>query len=226
MAKLSRTTGDPRSCPTHKRRNRRLRRRVLVAALLAAVCWALFAVALRQPRHDRDWEFGFEELPSVTIVGEQVSIRPSYDTLDPDDIGKSDCANPGIVKADYGIEDGTSPSAERGESCDTLAVPYTFAQVGEFEISMTVTSNEDEKAVASMILTVVDANAPETDDGGFTITADPMVAGIGQIVTFIGDCKTTKKVEWCESGEVKTMSCGSGKHCGWNNQGGYYDCVR
>lgn len=74
MAKLSRTTGDPRSCPTHKRRNRRLRRRVLVAALLAAVCWALFAVALRQPRHDRDWEFGFEELPSVTIVGEQVSI--------------------------------------------------------------------------------------------------------------------------------------------------------
>ncbi len=125
-------------------------------------------------------------------VGEPVQVRPSYDTLDPDDIGKSDCTNPGIVKADYGIENGESPSADRGETCDTLAVPYTFNQVGDFEISMTVTSNENEKAVASMILTVVDANAPETDDGGFTITADPMVAGIGQLVTFVGDCKTTQ----------------------------------
>ncbi len=125
-------------------------------------------------------------------VGQPVSIRPSYDTLDPDDIGKSDCANPGIVRADYGIEEGGSPNADRGDTCGTLAVPYTFDQVGEFEVSMTVTSNENEKAVASMILTVVDANAPESDDGGFTITADPMLAGIGQLVTFIGDCKTTK----------------------------------
>lgn len=45
-------------------------------------------------------------------------------------------------------------------------------------------------------------------------------------VTYEGECATTKKVEWCEGGEVRTMSCGSGKHCGWNSQGGYYDCVR
>lgn len=125
-------------------------------------------------------------------VNQPVQIRPSYDTLDPDDIGKSNCANPGIVRADYGIQDGDSPTKERGDTCDSLAVPYTFTEVGDFEISMIVTSNENEKAVASMILTVIDANAPETDDGGFTITADPMIAGKGQIVTFVGDCKTTK----------------------------------
>lgn len=45
-------------------------------------------------------------------------------------------------------------------------------------------------------------------------------------VTYEGECTTTRKVTWCEGGEVKTMSCGSGKRCGWNQQGGYYDCVR
>lgn len=45
-------------------------------------------------------------------------------------------------------------------------------------------------------------------------------------VTYEGDCKTSKKVEWCEGGEVKTMSCSGSKKCGWNASAGYYDCVR
>ncbi len=45
-------------------------------------------------------------------------------------------------------------------------------------------------------------------------------------LTYQGECSTTKKVSWCEGGEVRSMTCGTGKRCGWNGQGGYYDCVK
>jgi hypothetical protein len=45
-------------------------------------------------------------------------------------------------------------------------------------------------------------------------------------ITYEGECTSSKKVTWCEGGEVKTMSCSGRKRCGWNAQGGYYDCVR
>lgn len=45
-------------------------------------------------------------------------------------------------------------------------------------------------------------------------------------VTYEGECAGSRKVQWCEGGEVKSMSCTGSKRCGWNQQGGYYDCVR
>jgi hypothetical protein len=45
-------------------------------------------------------------------------------------------------------------------------------------------------------------------------------------VTYEGECETSKRVAWCEDGEVKTMQCTGNKRCGWNSSAGYYDCVR
>jgi len=124
-------------------------------------------------------------------VNQPVQVRPSYDTVDPDYIGKSNCANPGITRADYDIGHQATPTAQRTQGCEDLAVPYTFTQPGDYQVSMVVTSQDNQQATASMTLHVVDANTPLTDNGGFTITADPLLSSIGQPVTFIGYCQTS-----------------------------------
>lgn len=127
-------------------------------------------------------------------VNSPVSVKPSYDTLDPDDIGISQCTNPGIVKSEYTLDYQNNLAAVRTNGCETLAVPYTFTRTGEFEISMIVTSNENETAIASMTIVVVGENESLTaGDDGLVISADPMVAGKGQIITFTGSCGLKKK---------------------------------
>jgi hypothetical protein len=50
--------------------------RYVAAAVITAIAWWLVAVfVLRQPSHDRDWEFGFERLPSVTVEDGVLSVR-------------------------------------------------------------------------------------------------------------------------------------------------------
>lgn len=45
-------------------------------------------------------------------------------------------------------------------------------------------------------------------------------------ITFQGGCRDASTVEWCEGGEVRTMSCTDGALCGYRSEhGGYYDCV-
>jgi hypothetical protein len=129
----------------------------------------------------------------IVKVNSPVTIKPSYDTVDPDDIGVSQCTNPGIVKADYELDSQKVLKAERLNGCETLSVPHVFTRTGEYEISMVVTSNENETAVASMMITVVAENSNMTvEDGGLTISADPMVASKGQVVTFTGSCGLRK----------------------------------
>jgi PKD repeat protein len=130
-------------------------------------------------------------------VNEPTIIRPSTDTLDPDDIGKSDCTNPGIVKATYQIAQEASPAVDRGVRCEPLSTPYTFKTEGVYVISMTVTSNEGETAVASMTLRVVNEQN-QNDFGGFTITANPLLAKVNQNIQFEGICTTpaAKVIRW------------------------------
>ena len=126
-------------------------------------------------------------------VGQPVTIRPSSDTADVDDIGKSSCVNPGIVKANYQI-DNTSPTVDRDGGCKDLGVPHTFTQTGDIVISMIVTTNENETATAKMTVTVINTNESMTStDGGFTIRAYPMIGTINQEITFIGNCYTTSR---------------------------------
>jgi hypothetical protein len=126
-------------------------------------------------------------------VNEPVDIRPSLDTVDPDDIGVSNCVNPGIVKAEYEIgEGGEKRIAERSRGCEPLSVPYVFTATGDYLISMLVTSNENEPAWATMTLRVFEGDTPPPEDGGFTIRAQPMLTGIGQVVTFWGTCTLGK----------------------------------
>lgn len=131
-------------------------------------------------------------------VNRPVEIRPTVDTVDPDDIGVSSCANPGIVKADYDVAGEAKPTAERKLGCETLGVPYTFTKPGDYKIDMVVTSNENETAFASMTLRVVDENAPLGKDGGFTIQAIPMLVKVGQDVDFSGFCRTevAHTIDW------------------------------
>lgn len=130
-------------------------------------------------------------------VNHPVTIRPTADTVDPDDIGKTQCANPGIVTADYTVES-NKPSASRPLGCESLGVPYTFTKTGEYTVDMLVTSNENETAFASMTVLVLSETAPLNNDGGFTIQAIPMLAKAGEEVGFYGFCQTKKAhtVSW------------------------------
>lgn len=147
-------------------------------------------------------------------VNSPVTIKPTWDTLDPDDIGRSQCTNPGIIRAAYNLDAGATPAAERAGGCETLAVPHVFTRTGEYEISLVVTSNEDETAFASMTIVVIDETAPlESVDGGLKISADPMVAGKGQVITFTAACGLKKKhtVTW-NFGDGKTATGAIVKH--------------
>jgi len=128
------------------------------------------------------------------LVNKPVLIQPTASTVDPDDIGVSSCRNPGIVEADYKIGE-LSKEESRAETCDSLSVAHTFTQTGEYTITMDVLSNESESASASMVIQVVntlDANA------GFTIVANPMLAGTNQEIKFYGYCVTLTKnfIKW------------------------------
>lgn len=130
-------------------------------------------------------------------VNEPTIIRPSADTLDPDDLGLSECTNPGIAKAAYQIAEEASPVVDRGDRCEALSTPYTFKTEGVYLISMTVTSNEGETAMATMTLRVVGESNPD-GFGGFTITAIPLLAKVNQKIDFEGICTTpsAKVIRW------------------------------
>ncbi len=148
-------------------------------------------------------------------ANQEVLIRPSIGTADPDDIGLSTACkyNPGIVRADYdlGIENKKLTSAR--SACEDLGVKYTFAKAGDYTLTMVVTSNDNENATSSMVLVVVDENTSLDDvDGGFIIHAHPMIVLIGTSITFEGRCDTIyeNKITWnfadSKSGEGKTIA--------------------
>ncbi len=154
-------------------------------------------------------------------VQEPTQIRPTADTVDPDDIGKSQCPNPGIFRAQYQIGTEASPEVNRGAACDELGVPYSFKTPGDYLITMTVTTEEGETAIASMTLHVVAANAPLDEDGGFMIKANPLIVGIGQEVNLNGICTTKKAhtISW-QYGDGETGEGASTKHA-YGKKGSY-----
>lgn len=132
-------------------------------------------------------------------INENVEIRPSLDTVDPDDVGVVSCVNPGIIKAEYDIGmGGDKRIAERQRGCEPLGVPYRFTTPGSYEISLIVTSNENETAWATMTVLVFDGNTPPANQGGFTIQAHPLLVGIGEAVNFWGTCTLgqTQVINW------------------------------
>lgn len=121
-------------------------------------------------------------------VNQQVNFRPSWDTLDPDYLGRTSCVNAGIAKASYDLGDEAHPVVERGSECLSLTTDFGFQRPGDYLIKLTVTSLDQQTAYASMILTVLAPEAPITDAGGFTIKADTLLPTKGQVVTFTGRC--------------------------------------
>ncbi len=131
-------------------------------------------------------------------VGVPTTIRPTADSLDPDYIGQTSCANPGLILAEYGIQGEASPKAERKDGCETPGVPYTFTKAGEYEITLRVVSQDKEDAEASMILSVIDGVNPSANQNYFKISANPLVQVKGGNITFTASCYLGEsyKVTW------------------------------
>ncbi len=131
-------------------------------------------------------------------VGVPTLLRPTSDSLDPDYIDSSACANPGLVVAEYAVAGEGSPRAERKEGCETLGVPYTFSKAGEIEIGLRVVSKDQEDAEASMILSVIDGSTPNDHLDYFRISADPLVQAKGSNINFTASCYLGEsfKVTW------------------------------
>jgi hypothetical protein len=130
---------------------------------------------------------------SVTWIyaGGRVDIRPSVDSLDPDYIDKDKCENPGLIGTDYDLGNNTKPTVTRDSNCSSLGtIGQVFNTPGEYLISMTVKSKDNEQATASMTLRVVEKSIPSDQvEGGFTIHAKPILVALNQPVTFTGICE-------------------------------------
>lgn len=134
-------------------------------------------------------------------INESVIIRPSEDTMDPDDLLNPDCGqNPGIVKVEYKIGDIESTEINRSPgNCEDLGFEYNFKKPGEYPIYMKVTSNENETADAQMILKVIDPSKDNSnEDLGFYIVVKPLIIEEGEGITAQAFCKTVKAntIEW------------------------------
>lgn len=74
-------------------RRRRVGRYVAAPIIAVVTWWAVAVFILRQPSHDRDWEFGFERLPSVTVDAGVLSVRDLRDYR----LGQDGVVRPGFV---------------------------------------------------------------------------------------------------------------------------------
>jgi hypothetical protein len=154
-------------------------------------------------------------------AGSKFVIRPSESTMDPDDKDIKDCRNPGITNAAYTPgQDGEKIASRSANGCETLEVEHTFDLPGMYEISMTVTSNENETASSKMILQVTPADS--TDDlteGGFVVTANPLISEVGENIKFIGDCTGGTKISW----DYRDQTSGTGSETlkAYNTPGQY-----
>jgi hypothetical protein len=93
-------------------------------------------------------------ISAVFAASEPVTIRPASTTADPDDVGKSQCVNPGITKITYALGDGRTMVADRPKACENPAVTAVYNTVGSFTITMTVTTAENETASATTVIQV------------------------------------------------------------------------
>ena len=139
-------------------------------------------------------------------AGSTFVIRPTESTMDPDDRDNKDCRNPGITKATYKPgQDGEKISSRSG--CEKLDIEHSFAVPGMYEISMTVTSNENESASSKMMLEVTPSDSPEDQtEGGFVVTATPLISEVGEPITFKSDCTGGVKITW----DYRDQSTGEG----------------
>ena len=132
-------------------------------------------------------------------VGQVVSLRPSADTLDPDDIGRSDCSHPGVVAASYDVVNLPGIDVRREVGCESLDVETKFDRPGTYVVTLEVTDNDGEQASSTMTLVVVPNTEPVTSvPGGFTIVAKPLLVELGEPVSLEGFCELSppQEITW------------------------------
>ncbi len=126
----------------------------------------------------------------VVKTNQGVVFRPSADTVDPDYVGKSPCANPGINSAEYQISiDGQRVASTRQRGCEPLEVPYAFAKIGAQKVTLKVVSADGETATASQTLRVTDDDpCCSVPAPAVLVTAAPMVAYPGEPIKAQAKC--------------------------------------
>ncbi|MEY4630420.1 MAG: hypothetical protein RIQ81_540, partial [Pseudomonadota bacterium] len=114
----------------------------------------------------------------VTRTGTGLTFRPSVDTVDPDYMGKSPCANPGINSGEYQISiDGRVVSSQRDRGCEPLEVNYSFANIGAQVVTLKVVSADGETASSSQVVRVVNTDpCCSVTEPAIAVTAAPLVA--------------------------------------------------
>lgn len=130
-----------------------------------------------------------------TYVGNTLEVKPTLDTLDADYLGKSTCENPGIIEATYDLGNGSKPVVSRTDCASLATKTVTYAQPGDYVITMQVKSQDNELAWASMTLRVVAKGTSRDEiEGGFNVYAKPMIANINSPITFTGICELKGKL--------------------------------
>jgi len=154
-------------------------------------------------------------------AGSTFIIRPSESTMDPDYRDIKDCRNPGIVKAVYTPgPDGQKTSSRSNTGCETLEVEHSFDIPGMYEIGMTVTSNDNESASSKMMLEVTPADGPDDQtQGGFVVTATPLIVEVGEHISFKGDCTGGTTISW--DYRDQTSGVGTETQKAYNSPGQY-----
>jgi hypothetical protein len=155
------------------------------------------------------------KLIGVVKTNQGLTFRPSADTVDPDYVGKSPCANPGITNAEYQISiDGQKVASARQRGCEPLEVPYSFVRTGAQVVSLKVTSADGETANASQTVRVVD-NDPccSVPAPAVLVTAAPLVAYPNELVKTQAKCLATEAgtVSW-KFGDGATALGGTSSH--------------
>ena len=155
------------------------------------------------------------KLIGVVRTNQGLVFRPSADTVDPDYVGKSPCANPGITNAEYQISiDGQRVASARQRGCEPLEVPYSFVKIGAQVVSLKVISADGETATASQTVRVVD-NDPccAVPAPAVLVTAAPLVAYPGELVKTQAKCLATEAgtISW-KFGDGATAMGGTSSH--------------
>lgn len=145
----------------------------------------------------------------VTRTGTGLTFRPSVDTVDPDYMGKSPCANPGINSAEYQISiDGRVVSSQRDSGCEPLEVSYSFANIGAQTVTLKVVSADGETASSSQVVRVVNTDpCCSVPEPAIIVTAAPIVAYPDEAISTQARCLNPEPgtIRW-DFGNSKTAT--------------------
>ena len=135
-------------------------------------------------------------LTNEAEVNQQLILRPSVSTADPDDVANGACpTNPGIVEVRYRLPNGSWVSKAR-TNCESFDHQFSHGTPGRYPILMRVISNENEEAFAQENILITEPGYTFPENDGFGTTANPIITQNGTNIVFNSTGCETDQVEW------------------------------